>query len=119
MEISYKEDARIFKAFCDENRMSILDQLKTGEKCACALLEKLDIAQSTLSHHMRILSESGIVASRMEGKWTYYSLSGEGCEHAKAVLARITAPSVEAPAAAPAASAASAAREIAGGCSCR
>lgn len=116
MDISYKEGARIFKAFCDENRMSILDQLKTGEKCACALLEKLDIAQSTLSHHMRILSESGIIASRQEGKWTYYSLSGEGCEHAKAVLARITAPSIKASVAVPAASTAG---EIAGGCSCR
>jgi len=116
MEISYKEGARIFKAFCDENRMSILDQLKTGEKCACALLEKLDIAQSTLSHHMKILSESGIVASRQEGKWTYYSLSDEGCEHAKTVLARITAPAIEAPVAVPAASAAG---QIAGGCACR
>lgn len=108
MEPLYKEGARIFKAFCDENRMSILDQLKTGEKCACALLEKLDIAQSTLSHHMRILSESGIVASRQEGKWTYYSLSGEGCEQAKAVLARIMAPDIAEPAG-----------EIAGGCSCK
>jgi ArsR family transcriptional regulator len=88
------EGARIFKAFCDENRMSILDQLRGGEKCACILLEKLNIAQSTLSHHMKILCESGIVASRQEGKWTYYSLSAGGCERARNLLTRITTPSM-------------------------
>ena len=55
----YLSDARIFKAFCDENRLQILELLRTGEKCACALLEQLHISQSTLSYHMRILCDSG------------------------------------------------------------
>lgn len=56
MASAYKETARVFKAFCDENRLQILEMLRSGEKCACKLLEKLQISQSTLSHHMKILS---------------------------------------------------------------
>ncbi|MFV0413742.1 MAG: ArsR/SmtB family transcription factor, partial [Oscillospiraceae bacterium] len=68
----------MFKAFCDENRLMVLELLQSGEKCACVLLEQLHIAQSTLSHHMKILVESGVVAARKEGKWTYYSFSPDG-----------------------------------------
>ena len=64
----YLSDARIFKAFCDENRLQILELLRTGEKCACALLEQLHISQSTLSYHMRILCDSGIVSRPHRGK---------------------------------------------------
>lgn len=78
--------AKIFKAFCDENRLAILDLLRSGEKCACNLLEKLEITQSTLSHHMKILCESGIVSGRKDGKWTHYTISPEGLEQAKRVL---------------------------------
>ena len=90
LENKNQEIAKIFKAFCDENRLSILGQLRNGEKCACTLLEKLSISQSTLSHHMRILCESGIVQGREEGKWTYYSLSIEGCDYAEGLLAELT-----------------------------
>ena len=69
-----EEIARVFKAFCDESRIKILRLLVGGEKCACVLLEELDISQPTLSHHMKILTESGIVVSRREGKWIHYSI---------------------------------------------
>ena len=82
----YRNTAQIFKAFCDENRLRIIESLQSGEKCACTLLEEVPIAQSTLSHHMKILLESTIVSSRKEGKWTYYSLSDNGCFHAKKLL---------------------------------
>lgn len=68
----------IFKAFCDENRIEILKHLLTGEKCACVLLDNLQISQPTLSHHMKILCSSGIVVMRKEQKWAYYSISAEG-----------------------------------------
>lgn len=74
----YEKDAKIFKAFCDENRLRILEMLQTGEKCACTLEKELPIGQSTLSHHMKILVESGIVYVRKDKKWSYYSLSKEG-----------------------------------------
>ena len=83
------KDIRIFKAFCDENRLQILEILQSGEKCACKLLEELKISQSTLSHHMKILCESGIVVGRKEGKWVHYRIDPAGCETAKARLAAL------------------------------
>lgn len=91
MDNRHIENARVFKAFCDEKRLMILELLQTGEKCACVLLEDLDISQPTLSHHMKILCDSGIVAGRREGKWTHYSLSAEGTKTAQDLLARLTA----------------------------
>lgn len=86
---NYKEMALMYKAFCDENRLRLIEALTTGEKCACVLLEEVAIAQSTLSHHMKILTESGVVESRKEGKWTYYSLSDHGCANAVTTLGAI------------------------------
>lgn len=82
-----KDIATIFKAFCDENRIRILQLLLDGEKCACRLLEEMNITQPTLSHHMKILCDSGIVVGRKEGKWIHYSLSEEGIESAQRCLA--------------------------------
>jgi ArsR family transcriptional regulator len=90
MDNKYLDNARVFKAFCDEKRLMILEMLQNGEKCACVLLEKLNIAQSTLSHHMKILVESGIVSARKEGKWTYYSISPNGVTVAKELLINLT-----------------------------
>ena len=90
MENKYLDNARVFKAFCDENRLIILEMLQSGEKCACVLLEKLSITQPTLSHHMKILCESGIISPRKEGKWTYYSISGVGSENAARLLKELT-----------------------------
>lgn len=87
----YDKEAMVFKAFCDGNRLRILEQLQTGEKCACKLMEELDIARSTLAHHMDILTESGIVKGRKEGKWIHYSLNEEGTKYARDLLVNITA----------------------------
>ena len=76
--MSYRDDARKFKALADENRLAILMSLQQKEKCACYLLEELNISQSTLSHHMKLLCDSGLVDYRKEGKWMHYSLSEEG-----------------------------------------
>ena len=73
-----KKIAVIFKAFCDENRIRIIKSLRSGEKCACRLLEEIEVTQPTLSHHMKILCEAGIVVGRKEGKWTHYSISEIG-----------------------------------------
>lgn len=86
MEFRHKKTADIFKAFCDENRIKILHILLDGEKCACRLLEALDISQPTLSHHMKILVDSEVVKGRKEGKWMYYSLSEDGLKRAQEYL---------------------------------
>ncbi|WP_041139351.1 ArsR/SmtB family transcription factor [Beduini massiliensis] len=82
MQIDYEEEARLFKAFCDPNRLLILDILRSGEHCACKLLEIMDLSQSTLSHHMKILADAGIVNVRKDGKWSHYSISKKGIERA-------------------------------------
>ena len=83
-------DAQLFKALADEKRLLILDYLKKGETCACVLIEKLGIAQSALSYHMKILCQSGIVVSRQEGKWRHYSLSYQGRNYALSRLGQLT-----------------------------
>ena len=90
MENKYEEHAKVFKAFCDEKRLMILEMLQSGEKCACHLLENMDIGQSTLSHHMKILCDSGVVKARKEGKWTHYSISEEGSKFAEELLVKLT-----------------------------
>ncbi len=78
--MGYPEDSRKIKALADENRLAIMRILQTGERCACVLLEELKVSQPTLSHHMRILCDSGLVSARKDGKWMYYSISKEGVE---------------------------------------
>jgi ArsR family transcriptional regulator len=90
MDETHLESAKVFKAFCDETRLMVLELLRRGEKCACVLLEKVEVGQSTLSHHMKILVDSGVVSARKEGKWTYYSINNEGSAHAAVLLKQLT-----------------------------
>ncbi len=69
------ESVRYFKALADENRIRIIQLLKPGNVCACELLEMLKVTQPTLSHHMKILVDSGLVQPKKDGKWVRYTLS--------------------------------------------
>ena len=91
MATVYEERAKVFKALCDERRQRILELLHSGEKCACVLIDEMDMPQSSLSYHMKILCDSGIVTSREEGKWTHYQISKQGSEKAIELLKDITA----------------------------
>ena len=91
MELTNKQITVIFKAFCDENRVQIFRLLQGGERCACELLEEMNLSQPTLSHHMKILCDSGLVVGRKEGKWTHYSISAEGAELAIKCISDLTA----------------------------
>ena len=86
MATAYTEAAKVFKAFCDENRLQKLELLRSGEKCACKLLDDLQITQSTLSHHMKLLCDAGVVRGRKEGKWVHYSIDSAGAERAVELL---------------------------------
>ena len=68
------EAAAICKALGDSHRLRIVQMLAEGEKCGCKLLEAFEITQPTLSHHMKILCECGLVRARKEGKWQHYSI---------------------------------------------
>ena len=84
----FEEAAKIFKAFCDPNRLMILEILKDGEQCACKLLEQLNIGQPTLSHHMKILCDVDLVIGRKEGKWMHYRLNADQFQKAAQFLQR-------------------------------
>ncbi len=85
-----EEIARIYKALCDPTRVAIVKFLKNEERCACQLTKSLDIAQSKLSYHMKILCESGIIESWNVGKWTHYQVSKEGGAKAIQILKELT-----------------------------
>ena len=69
--------AKLFHALSDETRLSILECLRSCERCVCELTDHLDAAQSRLSFHLRVLKEAGLVTDRREGRWMYYTLNTE------------------------------------------
>ena len=87
---THQENAKVFKALCDPKRLAILEQLRSGEKCACVLQEPMDLTQ-----YMKILCDSGLVVSRQEGKWMHYRLSEDGRNNAVKMLLAITTPDTE------------------------
>ena len=89
---TYEKNAKLFKAFCDPNRLLIIDRLRSGRQSAAELLEVLHIGQPTLSHHMKILIEAGIVRAWKEGKWMHYALNEEGIAQVRLLLLEITSP---------------------------
>jgi ArsR family transcriptional regulator len=65
---------KITKALADENRIRALLALRGGELCACQITELFGLAPSTMSKHMSILYQAGLVDSRKEGRWIYFRL---------------------------------------------
>lgn len=88
----YTTGAKICKAMGDPQRARIIDMISCGEICACRIQADLDMAQSTLSHHMRVLCDSGLVTARYEGKWTYYSLDSSVVDSEIQFIRSITEP---------------------------
>jgi len=74
-EEALSSEVKIFKAFADINRLKIVKLLKEGELCVCELTVALDNSQSTVSHHLSILKNAGVIKERKEGKWSYFRLS--------------------------------------------
>lgn len=89
--MTFEQQTKVFKALSDEKRLRILQLLQSGEKCACVLIEQMDMPQSTLSYHMKLLCDSGIVDCRQEGKWTHYRISESGSARALELLKSLTA----------------------------
>lgn len=75
--IANETSTAAFKALSDETRLRIFLTLLEGEKCACQLLEGFDCTQPTISYHMRVLTESGLVESRRSGATTCYSVKSD------------------------------------------
>ena len=73
-----KEFLNITKALADENRLRMLMALRGGELCVCQIAELMGLAMSTVSKHLSVLYQAGLVNARKEGRWMHYSLPGKG-----------------------------------------
>jgi ArsR family transcriptional regulator len=73
-----REFLNITKALADENRLRMLMALREGEVCVCQIAELTGLALSTVSKHLSVLYQAGLVNARREGRWMYYSLPGKG-----------------------------------------
>jgi ArsR family transcriptional regulator, arsenate/arsenite/antimonite-responsive transcriptional repressor len=71
---------RQFRALTDENRLKIIDLLRSGERCVCELTDSLDLGQSLLSFHLKTLKDAGLVTDRRDGRWAYYTLNADAFE---------------------------------------
>jgi len=78
MKYDYAEYVQMFKALADETRLKIINMLTESEElCACKILENFNITQPTLSYHMKILIDSGLVLGNKDGSWMKYTLNSE------------------------------------------
>lgn len=75
MSTKYEKNAKILKALSDPNRLKIIELLSCGEKCACEILESFKFTQPTLSHHMKVLIDCGLIEARKSGIWNLYKLN--------------------------------------------
>lgn len=64
-----------FKALSDPLRLEVIELLRSQEMCVCDLRDRMDIAQSKLSFHLKTLREAGLISARQDGRWIYYSLN--------------------------------------------
>ncbi len=81
-----KELLPYFKALCEENRINIIRLLLEREHCVCELIDKLNLSQSTVSHHVKILKQAGLLNERRRGTWNYYSLNQNGFRQYAVIL---------------------------------
>ena len=72
--------AVLSRALSDETRLAVLELLRFGERCVCDLQSDLDVAQSRLSFHLRVLRDAGLVVDRRDGRWSFYALAPEAIE---------------------------------------
>jgi ArsR family transcriptional regulator len=79
--------ARRFKALADPARVGIVHMLSASEEvCVCTMTEALGLAQPTVSHHLRLLREAGIVSAEKRGTWSYYRLAPGALGELRAAL---------------------------------
>ncbi len=89
--------AQVFKALADPVRLrlvSLIGAHQGGEVCVCELTTGFDLTQPTISHHLKVLREAGIIDSQRRGTWVYYRLVPAALERMAALL---SAPAKEAP----------------------
>jgi ArsR family transcriptional regulator, arsenate/arsenite/antimonite-responsive transcriptional repressor len=86
---SLRNAVSLFHALSDETRLSLLEQLKDGERCVCELTDAMKAGQSRLSFHLKVLKEAGLLLDRREGRWMYYSINPEAIDELEDVVDRL------------------------------
>jgi ArsR family transcriptional regulator len=83
-----REDlATLFKALADPARVGIISMLSSSDEvCVCALTDELGLSQPTVSHHLRLLREAGLVSAEKRGTWSYYRLEPAALERLRGAL---------------------------------
>ena len=79
----------LFKALADPRRLEVVLALAAGERCVCELTEEMGLAQSTLSFHLKVMREAGLLDSRVQGRWVYYRLRPEAIAQLGSWLERL------------------------------
>ncbi|WP_327350980.1 ArsR/SmtB family transcription factor [Streptomyces sp. NBC_01304] len=95
------ELAKVFKALGDPVRLRLLSMIASragGEICVCDLTPAFDLSQPTISHHLKLLKQAGLIASERRGTWVYYRLLPETTDKLAAVLTRPASPASDLPA---------------------
>jgi ArsR family transcriptional regulator len=75
LELNTQDCLAGFHALSDPLRVDVIERLRSQEMCVCDLCDELDVSQSKLSFHLRVLKDAGLVQARPQGRWTYYSLN--------------------------------------------
>jgi ArsR family transcriptional regulator, arsenate/arsenite/antimonite-responsive transcriptional repressor len=84
---AFGEHARRFRALSEPARVAIVNRLAScGESCVCDLVDVLGLAQPTVSHHLRILREAGLIDQERRGTWIYYHLVPEAIDELRSTL---------------------------------
>lgn len=74
-EDTVADQAAVFKALANEDRLRVLNALRESERCVCELQVVLDAPQSTVATHLQTLREAGLVRARKKGRWSYYRVA--------------------------------------------
>ena len=86
MKRTLDPDLKLLEALADPVRLAIVRQLATDpEVCACDFTSCCDVSQPTVSHHLRVLREAGVVTSERRGSWVYYRLAADASERLGAI----------------------------------
>ena len=75
--LQHRQARALLKALADPLRLQVIEALHNGERCVCELTEELNLAQSKLSFHLKVMKEAGLLEAREEGRWIYYRLRSE------------------------------------------
>ena len=73
----FDDSVRVFSALGDSNRLRIVLALRQGELCVCQIVSLLELANSTVSRHLQILRETGVIESYKQGRWVYYRIASD------------------------------------------